>query len=72
MIITVLDVLCWYQISMNLSGFWFVSFNAACVCERMRDWFDPGRRGIFFSVPDMLLQTWFLLLFCEAVVHIKL
>ena len=28
--------------------------------------------GMIILVPNMLLQTWFLLLFCEAVVNIKL
>lgn len=28
--------------------------------------------GMFILVPNMLLQTWLLLLFCEAVVYIKL
>lgn len=44
----------------------------ACVRVCKNDSFYLRGTGKFFLVPNMLLQTWFLLLFCEAVVYMKL
>lgn len=68
MIITVLHCIVCGTIYLKMSGFFRAS---VCVCQQwMSVWarvlFYQGLKGIFFSVPNMLLQTWFLL-FCEAV-----
>lgn len=76
MIITVLSVCVVPNIKDLIFFFWFCFVFCccvcACVCVRKNDSFYWRGTGKFFLVPNMLLQTWFLLLFCEAVVYMKL